>query len=302
MSQTLLYKQLSANLAKAHDDVLAAFVKNLRDTYSTSLMAVVFYGSCMRTRQYEDAVLDFYVIVDSYRNAYTNKWIALLNKLLPPNVFYIQINCDGQAYRAKYAVISERDLEKRTSNAAFHPYFWARFAQPIAVAYTHKQNTMQWLASMQQQSVLTMVHQAHCMLVREWTSEILWVQSLQLTYSTELRTESKGRANTIYTAEADYFDGITAALLADGTLNRGSIHEVNFCKIRWIVRSGVGKLLSVLRLLKATVTFTDGIDYIAWKVHRHTGETIEVNERLRKYPWLFSWPILWRLMRRGKIR
>ena len=87
MNQTLLYKQLFASLAEAHDDVLAAFVKNLQDTYSTSLMAVVFYGSCMRARQYEDAVLDFYVIVDSYRNAYTNKMDCVVKQIIAAKCF-----------------------------------------------------------------------------------------------------------------------------------------------------------------------------------------------------------------------
>ena len=64
----------------------------------------------------------------------------------------------------------------------------------------------------------------------------------------------------------------------------------------------MGKLLSVLRLMKASITFANGVDYIAWKIERHTGEKIEVSDNLRKYPWIYSWPILIRLYRGKKIR
>ena len=40
-----------------------------------------------------------------------------------------------------------------------------------------------------------------------------------------------------------------------------------------------GKLLHVLRLMKATTTFKGGADYILWKVERHSGVRVEVSER-----------------------
>ena len=70
----------------------------------------------------------------------------------------------------------------------------------------------------------------------------------------------------------------------------------------WWLRRVQGKLLSVLRLMKAAFTFQGGIDYIAWKLERHTGVPIEVTPKMRRQPLLYSWGLVWRLYRRGVFR
>src|ERR1051326_9126599 len=67
---------------------------------------VLFYGSCLRERELEGRMLDFYLIVSNYRSAYPKRWMAVANRLIPPNVFYFEH--DGLA--AKYAVLSEGDF------------------------------------------------------------------------------------------------------------------------------------------------------------------------------------------------
>jgi hypothetical protein len=58
----------------------------------------------------------------------------------------------------------------------------------------------------------------------------------------------------------------------------------------------------VLRLLKALFTFKGGIDYVLWKIERHSGVTIEVAPRLRRIPLIGIAVIFWRLYRRGAFR
>ena len=72
--------------------------------------------------------------------------------------------------------------------------------------------------------------------------------------------------------------------------------------MEWMVRSWQGKLLSVLRLLKGTLTFRGGLDYILWKIERHSGVKIEVPPRLRRWPLLATCVIFWRLYRQGAYR
>ena len=38
--------------------------------------AVLFYGSCLREKQLEGLMLDFYLIVSDYRAAYGKRWLA----------------------------------------------------------------------------------------------------------------------------------------------------------------------------------------------------------------------------------
>jgi len=58
----------------------------------------------------------------------------------------------------------------------------------------------------------------------------------------------------------------------------------------------------VLRLLKSLATFRGGVDYIIWKLERHSGEKIKVSPRVRRYPVIFIWGLFWRLYRRGIFR
>jgi hypothetical protein len=55
-------------------------------------------------------------------------------------------------------------------------------------------------------------------------------------------------------------------------------------------------------LMKASFTFQGGIDYIAWKLERHTGIPVEVSPRVRRHPLIYGWGMLWRLYRRGVFR
>ena len=139
-------------------------------------------------------------------------WHALLNKLLPPNVFFIQVKIDEQLYFAKYAVVSKDDLLKKTSKRAFHPYFWARFVQPLALIYVRNEEVTQWINKIQMQAILTLMHKANCMLPLHYSSQEMWCEIFRLTYATELRAESKNRPELIYASNTTYYDDIAMAL------------------------------------------------------------------------------------------
>ena len=52
-------------------------------------------------------------------------------------------------------------------------------------------------------------------------------------------------------------------------------------------------------MVKALFTFEGGLDYIAWKLERHSGESIEIPELVRQRPLLHMWGFFWGLYRRG---
>jgi hypothetical protein len=55
-------------------------------------------------------------------------------------------------------------------------------------------------------------------------------------------------------------------------------------------------------LLKATLTFEGGVDYILWKIERHSGVTVEIEPGLKRRPLLAMWVLSWRLYRKGGFR
>ena len=69
-----------------------------------------------------------------------------------------------------------------------------------------------------------------------------------------------------------------------------------------IRRQVEGKLLSVLRLAKASATYAGGAEYIAWKINRHAGTKIELKPWQKRHPLLAAISLLPRLLRSGAIR
>src|SRR5215210_6041645 len=100
--------------------------------YGKAARAVLFYGSCLREKQLDGLMLDFYLIVSSYRDAYGRSWLAAANRLIPPNVFPFEH--DG--LHSKYAVLSEKHFERECGPGARSVSVWARFAQPARLAWT----------------------------------------------------------------------------------------------------------------------------------------------------------------------
>src|SRR5690348_13937157 len=94
--------------------------------------AVLFYGSCLRQQQLDGLMLDFYLIVSDYRAAYDKSWLAVANRLIPPNVFYLE----HDRLAAKYAVLSEDDFARLSGPETSSVSVWARFAQPSRLAWT----------------------------------------------------------------------------------------------------------------------------------------------------------------------
>ena len=70
----------------------------------------------------------------------------------------------------------------------------------------------------------------------------------------------------------------------------------------WAWRRVEGKALSVLRLAKASFTFAGGADYIAWKINRHAGTSIELKPWQRRHPLLAGLSLLPQLLKGGAIK
>src|SRR6478735_10749229 len=100
--------------------------------YPGAARAVLFYGSCLREQNLDGLMLDFYLIVASYREAYGRGWYAFANKLIPPNVFPFE----HAGLAAKYAVLSEADFYRLNGPETRNVSVWARFAQPSRLVWS----------------------------------------------------------------------------------------------------------------------------------------------------------------------
>jgi len=70
----------------------------------------------------------------------------------------------------------------------------------------------------------------------------------------------------------------------------------------WRGKQRHGKLYSIARLGKASLTFAGGPDYIAWKINRHAGTDIRLKPWQQRHPLLAAIRLLPRLLKSGAVR
>jgi len=315
-TETKLIDLIRRQISQPASSAIHLLADTLLESYGETVAAILFYGSCLRTGTDLGGIVDLYVIVDSYPAAFRRSILSVLNKLLPPNVFYLEVPFKERKVRAKYAVLSMEDLICGTSKRWFHSYIWGRFAQPVGLLYTRNVHAARQIQPALAQAVLTFIARVLPLVSSPFSSRELWQEGLKLSYRAELRAERPHKLDSLFDAAPHYFERITRAALAalpypleiqesDGFWRytvRISKRARRISRLDWMIRSGLGKILSILRLLKGTLTFRGGIDYILWKIERHSGVRCEAPPRLKRYPFLAACVILWRLYRQGAYR
>lgn len=275
-------------LALPVDPRVAAMAAAIAARYPGSARAVLFYGSCLRETQLDGLMLDFYLIVSDYGDAYPKRWMALANRLIPPNVFPFQAG----GLMAKYAVLSESDFHRLNGSETRNVSVWARFAQPSRLVWAVDDTARDKAAAAVARAAPTLLAAAGRLggeSILDW-----WRRAFSLTYSVELRAERASRAQSVVDADHDRyrdFGEAAAAAIPVGTASGG-----------WTRRRIEGKALSIARLAKASLTYAGGIDYLAWKINRHAGTQIEIKPWQRRWPLLAALTLVPRLMRSGAIR
>jgi hypothetical protein len=291
MPQDLL-SLVTAELAESADPRAAAMAGALAAQYPDAARAVLFYGSCLRERNLDGLMLDFYLIVSDYRAAYGKSWLAAANRLIPPNVFPFEHN----GLIAKYAVLSEADFARLNSSAADNVSVWARFAQPSRLLWAADDLARQRAVSAVAHAAPTLLSLARPMSEAQDVLA-LWKTGFTLTYNAELRAEKKGRSLSIVDADPGRYSCFGEAALAQGLPS-----SPPDAAGRWRQLQRRGKWLSILRLAKASFTYSGGIDYLAWKINRHAGTAIAIKPWQRRWPLLGALTLLPRLFRGGAIR
>lgn len=279
----------------------------------SSIAAVLFYGSTLRAGNTADGMVDLYCLVDDLRTFYGHRrFLAWGAVLLPPNVSHLVASTRQGELRAKVAVMSMAQF-RRATRYGVGMSIWARFCQPAALCYARNADAATAVREAVADATVTAVRWA----VRSRSEAVatpdrLWTDLFRLTYGAELRAEGPSRAATIYGHDpARYERLLEPALLAGGISYertgegiRPSILPLSAVRRRlrrtaWTV---LGKTISILRLCKAAFTFEDGVDYLCWKIERHSGTRVVLTDWQRRHPLLAGPFVAWRLWRRGILK
>lgn len=292
-----LHNLVAAELAQPVDPRVSAMAAALAAQYPNAARAVLFYGSCLRAQQLDGQMLDFYLIVSNYEAAYGKSWLTIANRLIPPNVFPFR---HGDL-AAKYAMLSESDFARECGSAARSVSVWARFSQPSRLV---------WVAGPTSRIAAVASIAAAAPTLLRLTLPLkdvvrtdilgLWKRGFSLTYQAELRAERNDRSASIVDADPDRYGRLGEAALQH--IGMAQLPTANEAASQWKRLQRHGKLLSVLRLAKASFTFAGGIDYLAWKVSRHSGQPVAIRPWHRRAPLVAALVLLPRLLARGAIR
>ena len=63
------------------DPTLAALLTQLQARHEGAICAILLYGSCLRSGDIYEGLLDLYLVCDSYRAAYRRSWLSVANWL-----------------------------------------------------------------------------------------------------------------------------------------------------------------------------------------------------------------------------
>ncbi len=312
----LCAQSLDRALPAALREGLAPLCREIEARHDGGL-GLLLYGSCLWSGRVE-GVPDFVLVVEDYERAYTTRRLRIANRWLPPNVFPLfAAHKEGGPLRAKYAVVSLRDLQRGTRGAPLHCFLWARMCQPTALLSVRDDDARDAIAQCAANAIEGLVGMALPIFAEgrmrfpvDPTS--LWTAGFGETYRAEWRVETRQRSVALVDADAGYYHRVTGAALArlaaagEIALRDGEVEiDPEWARRRrraWMLRRPVAKTLAALRLIKTALTFGDWVPYALWKMERHTGVRLEASAAQRRHPFLFGWPLIVRALRERWLR
>jgi hypothetical protein len=282
----------------------------IRDKHGNCTRAFLFYGSSRREGERAGKMLDFYVLVDRYRDIHGRGLKQLASILIPPSVHYHELITDeGEKLRCKYAVMSETAFHRRTRGGAFESMLWGRFAQPVLISADTPERGERLVETLAK-ACRHLAEETLPLLKGPSDVEGIWARGLCESYRTELRPENaQGRSRELVERFDDRYRALTSAIFGETPaareaavatrLGRGRMQAA---RARWALRRVVGKVMAGVRVVKAAFTFDAGLDYILEKVEGHSDVRINVTENERRHPLLHSPVIAWKLFRARVLR
>lgn len=264
--------------------------------HAPGVAAVLAYGSCIRDTSLDESLVDLYVLTHGPQHVSSGFFARLACRILPPNVYYAECPHESRVLRCKYSIMPLQDFAARMHASTGSPYFWGRFAQPSRLVFAADDGCRSIVLEALVQAAATMVAECRRLAMPGDDDLAIFARGLKASYGAELRAERTARAEMIANANRPYFTDLAALFPATGDPDPARAER------DWRRRRMMGKTLSVARLIKAGFTFEGGTDYLAWKIARHSGDTLVPKPWHRRHPVLSGLMQLPKLLRRGTVR
>ena len=264
----------------------------------------IYYGSSLRELDNPEKMLDFYVLVDSYRK--THKPIrALLNAMIPPAVYYVEhTDSHGVMSTCKYSILSLPAFERRCSAKAFLSQTWGRFSQPCALLRSKSEAITNRVIRAREVAIRHMAAETVPLFNQAPTPQEFWARAFYESYRTELRPESSTERTAEFVSRyLPRYERLSSTLyqMSDGKIVLPTSRRKG-AWLRWFFRRFLGKPMTAIRVINSAATFDGGLDYILRKLKNHSGVTLEPSAFQRKHPVICAPVLGWKLWRKGAFR
>ncbi|MFQ5665025.1 MAG: hypothetical protein ACE5I7_01205 [Candidatus Binatia bacterium] len=318
---SFVWKATTAHLHRLRELLAAAITRpGARDWYDIpaavrkldpgGARAVVGYGSWYAGElRKSTSFADVYLVLDDYSRFYGNAFHAWMNRVLPPNVYFIWADHDGKrTIRGKYNVISAADLERECSPALRDVYTAGRLTKLVWIAWVRDEPTRDWL--------LTRLVEAHCTLTPIVLSLLpdcfsydqFSLELLAFSYRAEARLEGWEHVRALHAAHGAHYRELHGVLLesfasATGLLDLGATGVRKRASPQWRTLTRVQRGLlrrsrrrGYLRWPRIILTEPNLADLAANEAERKAGVHVRVTPRLRRHPLIFGLPEFLRVL------
>jgi hypothetical protein len=290
----------------------------LEEACGRNIVGVIFFGSrLVGTSPGESSAADLFVVVENYLLFYESIGsrlpaarhagiIAALNRMLPPNIIYLN-DPGGMRAGAKCFIVSESDLALGLSADSQDHFFRGRLAQRVHIVYARSdkdRRAMETRIDAARHLTLTWVP----LYLREPFNVMDYCRRMmEVSYAAEIRPEARSRVREVIDAQASFFRLVYARVLQTGVRDGRLVAEGDMFRLakkagwreRWSASHFFrrSKARATLRWFKYMLTFDDWLDYIVRKIERRSGERIELTRAERRFPVILLWPKAFKLIR-----
>lgn len=295
----------------------------LTDACGANLVGVIFFGSVLvGTSPTQDSAADLFVIVEDYKRFYkdlgsrlpaarTAGVMAVLNKVLAPNVIYLRNPSDLRA-GAKCFVIDREGFGRAMSRDSRDHFCRGRLIQRVQIVHARSEEAREEIERALGYARRVALEWVPLYLPRTFGTLDFCRRMLEVSYRGEIRPESRSRVRDVFEAQRTYFLLMFGRLLEEG-VGEGSLeragHEYRLprkpgvsARLSWRFFFFRSKVRATLRWFKYMLTFEDWLDYIARKAERRTGVHLELTKAERRFPVVLLWPKLFLVLKAMRSR
>ena len=297
----------------------ARLAEFLAHAFGRSTAAIIHYGSHAHGSDARpESAHDFFVIVDRYRDAYrtlattvrthfTPELATALAHILPPNALALSMTRAAHPLRAKCVVLTTRDLARACSRGSKDHFTKGRLFQHVQLVWTRDADSHTTVTNAVVAARYGTFEWARAALPAVFDSETYCRILLETSFAAEIRPESDERIAVLLRAQRDTLMRVYDALLLHLVGTRILLHEGNVYrqvdppgrleKLRFQLYFRRSKLRATLRWLKYVALYEHWLDYIAQKIARRSGVSVELTARERRWPLIFLWSKALRYLR-----